>query len=309
MRALAVLTVAACGSSKPSPAAVEVAPALAAAMTEADHERAPWRCSGDLDEPAQEQLTGWKVSGRTLMRTDGELVIGVVADAGGGDPKTIASLGRLHAKLEQAHVTLVLALGGMGATQRELEATLGAVAGPWPVVALPGDLEAVGAEVAAIAALRARGAVVLDGRLVRWIEAPGAVIATVPGAGSPARLVAGDEGCAWTPEDVAALYGDLAAKAGVRIAATTEAPREIIAGEASGELALVPTQAIDIVVHGPTRPVPSADRSGGRDGAHVALSPGTADATTRLPQTTYPAAGLLAIRTGGWSWHPVVDRP
>jgi hypothetical protein len=177
------------------------------------------------------------------------------------------------------------------------------------VVAVPGDLEPVSAEVAAVAALRARGVLVLDGRGVRTIEGPGATIGVIPGAGSEARLVAGADGCAWTADDVSALYRELAALPGLRIAASAEAPRELAGGEPTGELALVPADAqpIDLLLHGPTRPAPTPERHGGRDGAHVGLSPGTADATTRLPQTPDPAGGLLVIRAGAWTWRPLVD--
>ena len=313
MRLLAtsVLALGACGGAAPAPAGPRLGPAIAAVIAAADEVREPWRCSGELEPPPPEQLaSGWALVGRTLTRAgkSRELVIGVVADAGGADPATIAALGRVRAKVAHAHASLVLALGGMGTTEPELEATLGALAGTWPVVALPGDLEGVTAEVAAIAALRARGTIVLDGRLVRWIESSGVAIATIPGAGSAARLVAGADGCAWRADEVTALYGELAARPGLRIAATAEAPREIVAGEATGELALAPGPAIDLVVHAPTRPVPSPPRTGGRDGRRVALSPGTADAAPRVPPTRGPSAGLLVIRGERWSWQPVTGR-
>lgn len=304
MKRLAIVLCAACGGGKPpQSAAPRVANALVAALTAAEQRHAPWRCvAEDLPEPAPGPVgKGWVIAGRSLQRTGGkDLVIGVVADAGGSDPKTIAALGRLRAKLDEANADLVLALGGMGTTEHELEATLGVLAKPGsPVVALPGDLESVAAETAAIAAVNAKGAPVVDGRLVRWIELPDATIGTIAGAGSPLRLAA--DGCAWQPEDVLQLYQQLAAKPGLRIAAAAEAPRERHAGETS----LVPGPAIDLVVHGPTQPAPSPAQSGGRDGARATLSPGTSDATPRLPETRAPAAGVLAIHGASWSWKPL----
>jgi hypothetical protein len=140
---------------------------------------------------------------------------------------------------------------------------------------------------------------------VQWIETPGVAIATIPGAGAVERLVAGDDGCAWAAGDIERIYAELAGKPGVRIAATAEAPRELVAGEPIGELKQ--TATIDVVVHGPARPEPTPDKSGGRDGARASLSPGTADATARLPETRSPAAGLLTIRGNRWTWQPVVD--
>ena len=299
---------AACGSGKPpASAAPRVANALVAAITIAEQRHAPWRCvAEDLPEPAAGPVgKGWELAGRTLRRTGNakDLVIGVVADAGGADAKTVAALGRLRAKLDEASADLVLALGGMGTTQHELEATLGVLAKPGsPVVALPGDLESVAAETAAIAAINAKGAPVVDGRLVRWIELPETTIGTIAGAGSPLRLVA--DGCAWRAEDVLQLYQQLSARPGLRVAATAEAPRD----HRAGEPALVPGPAIDLVIHGPTHPAPSPAQSGGRDGARTLLSPGTADATPRLPETRAPAAGLLVIHGASWSWKPLEDK-
>ena len=116
---------------------------------------------------------------------------------------------------ELARADLVLALGGMGTTQAELEATLGALAdrAPFPIVALPGDLEAVGALSAAIEAMRARGQIVIDGRLIQRIELPGVTVGAIAGAGAASRLVADDDGCAHQAADVAAMFAALTAHA------------------------------------------------------------------------------------------------
>lgn len=315
-KASSALLVAACGSRAAPSAAPAVDRALAAALEAADHVRAPWRCAA-LDTPAlaDEQLaTGgrhWKLSGHSLARTDNDvwIVIGVVADAGDAAPATLAALGGLRAQLDGEKPDVVLALGGMGGTRDELVATLGALAdrASYPVVAIPGDLEPAPAVRDAVAALRTKGDAIVDARLVRWIELPGATIATIPGAGAAARLVSGDDGCGWRDADVASAYGELSQRPGLRVAATAEAPRESNRGDASGELALaaVPAHPIDVVLHGPTRAEPSPARSGGRDGAAIALSPGSADAMPRLPEPHAPTAGILAIHGTSWTWRPV----
>lgn len=302
-----------CGGKKPpASAAPRIANALAAALTAAEHTKAPWRCiAADLPEPAATLPKPWKLAGNALAldSKDKDITIAVIADAGGADPKTLAALGRLRAKLDEAHADLVLALGGMGTTQPELEATLGVLAKPSsPVVALPGDLESVAAETAAIATLATKNVTVLDGRLLRWIDLPDASIALLPGAGSSLRLAAGGDGCAWQADDVLQLYQELAAKPGLRIAALAEAPRDDHAGEPSGEPELAVGPAIDLLVHGPTQPAPSPARSGGRDGTRARVTPGTADATPRLPETHAPAAGLLTLHGATWSWKPLVDK-
>ncbi len=311
----AVLVAAACGgSSPPPPPGAQLAQAIAAALDAAQGQRAPWRCAAP-DGPALADETiavgkrEWKLAGGTMrLAGEGAITIGVIADAGGAAPRTLEALGALRGRLAGADV--VLALGGMGASQAELEATLGALAegAPWPVVALPGDLEPAGAQAAAIARLRARGAAVVDGRLARRIELPGATIATIPGAGSAARLVAGVEGCGYRTSDVAAAMRELTARDGLRILASAEAPRVWVDGEPAGELALTAGAAhpIDVALHGPTAEAATPERAGRRDGSGIALTPGSSDATVRLPGPRRAAsAGLLIVDGAAWRWRPV----
>lgn len=315
---IAALGAAACGGST-SPPGVQLAQAVVAAVDAAQVARVPWRCAA-ADGPALAEETlavgkrAWKLSGGT-MRLDGDagaITIGVIADAGGAAPRTLAALGALRGKLAKAD--LVVALGGMGASQEELEATLGALAegAAWPVVALPGDLEPAGAQAAAIARLRGRGSVVIDGRRARRIELPGATIATIPGAGAAARLVAGAEGCGYRAVDAAAVFAELTKRDGLRIMASAEAPRITVGGEPAGELALTagPTRPIDVALHGPTAEAATPERAGGRDGSATALTPGSSDATTRLPGPRHaPSAGLLVVDGGTWRWKPVAETP
>lgn len=334
-----VVAVAACGGSTSTPPGAQLAQAVVAAVEAAQAVKQPWRCAA-ADGPAlaEETVTvgkhAWKLSGGTMRLEQGAasgtqgaaggdggggggsgdggtITIGVVADAGGAAPRTLEALAALRGKLAAAD--LVVTLGGMGASQAELEATLGALAegAPWPVVALPGDLEPAAAQAAAVARLRAKGGAVIDGRRARRIELPGATIATIPGAGAAARLVAGVEGCGYRAADAAAAFAELTKRDGLRIVASAEAPRIIVGGEPAGELALTagPDRPIDLALHGPTAETAEATpaRSGKRDGAAVPLNPGTSDATTRLPGPQWaPSAGLLSLSAGGtWRWKPI----
>jgi hypothetical protein len=274
--------------------------ALDALLTAADRAHAPWRCSA-LDAPAlvHQQAGTWTLDEHTLSTTKPELRIAVIADAGGSAPATIAALARLRSKMDG--IDLIVTLGGMGTTQAELEATLGTLAGKEPMVVLPGDLEDERAQQAALATLRGKGTLAIDGRQARWITGDGVTLATIPGAGAVERLVAGLEGCAWRASDVAKIYDDLAGRPGLRIALLAEAPR---AGE-TGQVALAPAGAVDAIVHGAGAFTPA--RQGVRDGKKADLSPGTVDASPRLPQTRAPSAGLLVIRGGTWSWKPLLD--
>jgi hypothetical protein len=314
-RSALLVVVAACGGGGSSvPAGERVGPALASALAAATTHQAPWRCAAP-DGPvlADETIAGWTASGHTLTAPGtGDVTIAAIADAGGAAPSTIAALGRLKPKLASADV--VLALGGMGTTRAELEATLGALAdkATHPIIALPGDLEGAGALAQAIAALRARGMAVIDGRLAQRIVLPGATIATIAGASAANRLVAAGDGCAYRSSDVPAAFADLTKAAGLRILASAEAPRVIVGGEPAGELALTPGAGaeIDVVLHGPaaTGTPATKSRTGGRDAEAAALTPGTSDATPRLPGGTHaPTAGILTVHGTSWTWKPIAD--
>ncbi|HEX2691163.1 MAG TPA: hypothetical protein VHN14_31340 [Kofleriaceae bacterium] len=238
----------------------------------------------------------------------GEIAVGVIADAAGSAPETLAALGRLRAKL--THVDLVISLGGMGATRAELEATFVALAehAAWPLVALEGDLEPVPAQTEAIATARRRGAIVIDGRLVQRIELASATIALVPGSGAASRLVAGAEGCLHRAEDVAAAFADLTPRAGLRILASADPPRHTERGEPTGDLAITVSagQQIDIALHGPTNGSATPARRGHRDGTAVPLTPGSIDATPRCPGSRRsPTAGILTLQGSAWTWTPI----
>jgi hypothetical protein len=310
---VALAVVAACSGQSSAPVGARIGPALAAALAAADQSREPWRCAA-ADGPGlpQETLTSrahtWQLGAHAMkLDGDGPVAIGVIADAAGSAPATLAALGRLRGGFAQ--VDLVLSLGGMGASRVELEAVFAALTdrASWPLVALPGDLEPAGAQAEAIAAARQRGAAVIDGRLVQRIELPAATIALVPGAGAATRLAAGTEGCSYGTADVARAFADLTARPGLRILASSEAPRED-GGEPTGELAITVAagQQIDIALHGPTGSAATPARNGKRDGAAVSLTPGSSDATPRLPGPRHsPAAGILTVHGNAWTWKPV----
>ncbi len=312
-----VLVVASCGGgSSAVPLGQRIGPAIDAALAAADHLQTPWRCAApDGPTMSDEKLTigerTWVVTGHG-MRLEGkrDVVIGAIADAGGAAPATLAALGRIRAAFARAD--LVISLGGIGTTQQELEATLGVLAdkAPFAIVALPGDLESATAQTAAIKAMRARGQIVIDGRLARQIELPGVTIATIPGAGAVGRLVAGGEGCGYREADVTAAFTELTAHPSLRILATAEAPRTQQDGEPSGMLALTAGagQQVDIALHGPIDEPASRARAGDRGGAAVPLTPGTLDATPRLPGPAHvPTAGLLTVHGTSWTWKPIAD--
>ncbi len=313
-RVLACCVLSCAGSPPATPVGSRVGPALSAALAAFDQVRAPVPCASPGPKLVDETLKlgkTWKLTGNTIsVAGSGSISIGVIADAGGAAAPTLAALGRLKTQL--ADVDLTLTIGGMGSTQADLESTLGTLAdkAKGPVIAIAGDLEPAPALALAIAKLRARGQPVIDGRLARTIELPGAAIATLPGARSVTRLVAGPDGCVYTAANISAVLGELTPRAGLRILATAEAPRGAANGEASGELAITPgaLHEIDIVLHGPMTEAATSAKTGTRDGSATTLTPGTSDATTRLPARHVATAGILTIDGTSWRWKPLADR-
>lgn len=327
-----VLAAGACGGRASPPAGTRLGPVIAAALAAADDAREPWWCAapGEPGRPAEVIAIGartWHLEGGTLKLDKtarpsglatgrgqappdptGDVAIGVIADAAGAAPATLAALGRLRGRLQR--VDLVLSMGGMGATRNELEAVFTALAdrAVWPLVAIPGDLEPVEDQAAAIATVRQRGVSVIDGRRVQRIELGKLTIALVAGAGASGRLAAGADGCTYRAEDVAAAFADLTPRPGLRILASAEAPRSGAVDEPTGDPALNASagQQIDVALYGPTVNAATPARTGGRDGLAVPLSPGSSDATTRLPGPyRFPSAGVLVVRGDTWTWTPI----
>lgn len=312
--AAAAAALIACREHEAVPAGGRVGPALVAALTAADQAREPWRCAAP-DGPIGREETfaiagrSWRLVGRALaLSGSGDVAIGVVADAAGSAPATLAALGRLQSRFDR--VDLVVSLGGMGATARELGAVFSALAdgASWPLVALPGDLEPVAALTEAIAGARRRGAVVIDGRLLQRIELPGATVGLMPGARAASRLTAGAEGCQYAAAGVTAVVADLAPRRGVRILASTEPPR--VDGEPpTGELAVTARPgAIDVALYAATGEAATAAQRGIRDGSATPVTPGSSDATPRLSaRRRVPTAGVLRVHDGAWTWELVAD--
>jgi hypothetical protein len=223
--------------------AAGIAHALAAGSELSD----PYRCAQLADPPpiAPPPPAAGRVpsvEGRTLtLRRSGkardrEAVVGVVADTRGAAERTLAQARTARDHFARAGVELVLALGGLGDGETDIGEVLAVLAdGPWTVVAIPGDREAIPAHRAAVAALAAGGGAVADGSEIRLVEMDGVVIATFPGAGAESRLVSGAEGCLHDAGDARSLAAELAARPEPRIWAGHAPPRQ--EGDSGSDLA------------------------------------------------------------------------
>ena len=210
-------------------AGVDRALIAAAAMT------APFRCA-DLaaGQPAGVELTAgerrFTSTGHFLSASAGDdrLVVGFVADARGAEAETLAQLERIRAEFTAAGVELVVTLGGMGADRAALSAVLGRLskAAPWLVVAIPGDRESIPEHRAAIAALNADGAALVDGAELRIIEVDGVIIGTFPGVDTREHLGSGSAGCQHSSADANALAALLATRKAPRLWAGYAPPRQ-----------------------------------------------------------------------------------
>jgi hypothetical protein len=139
--------------------------------------------------------------------------------------------------------------------------------------------------------------------------------------------------------DVTAVFADLTSRAGLRILASAEAPRELDPGnrgEPTGELALTAgagqpsdersgiaeggapdgfaggarglPRGIDLALHGPTSGAATPACTGQRDGSATSLTQGSSDATPRSPgPRRAPTAGILALHGNTWTWKPITD--
>ena len=315
----ALVALGACGSgAKPSGGAGNAAAAgLVAAVEHAAATRAPWRCATRSPSTTTGELVAgertWRRAGETLTSADRALTIVAVADARGDASAT------WRERLRAAEPAVVLTLGGLGTTEAEIAASLGALVDPaWLTVAIPGDAEGWPAHRAAVATVAATGAPVVDGADVRLLDGGAAVIATLPGPAHAARLAAGADGCEHDDADAAAIIAALVAAAGARptVLAATRAPQgggaRGVAGVPAGDPGLTAAVAgLTAVVHAPLMPGPTGPGRAGR--AVAVIAAGSLDPVPRFAVDGARAARSLTAVTiddRALTWRPiVVDTP
>lgn len=251
---------AACGGSNSSrESGRAAATGLQAGLEVAAATRTPWRCARSTAPPIR------------IAPQASAPRIGVVADARGADAPTLAALAAIRAAFADAHVDVVIAAGGMGTSDDDLGRTLAALAGPWPIVLVPGDREAMPAVQRAISA---SGGKLVDGAAA-VVTVGGLAFATVGGAPAVERLAAGAEGCTRDRADIDAILGRLRAATTeppvarpARLLITPSAPRgrgassdATVDGIHVGDLDLAAELAaypVDLVVHPEVGPAPAA---------------------------------------------------
>jgi hypothetical protein len=149
------------------------------------------------------------------------------------------------------HVQLVLVLGGMGSTRREIATLLGALTDEWLLLAIPGDRERIADFRGAIDDLEKDGRLVVDGSQIRVVEIDRVAVATLPGESSRLQLIAGGEGCVYSTADAEALAGLLSQRDRVRIWAAHSPPRQ--SGSSGSDLAAEGVHIGDLSLVGAVR--------------------------------------------------------
>jgi hypothetical protein len=187
---------------------------------------------------------------------------------------------------------------------------------PYLVVAIPGERESVAAHREAIAELVASGSRILDGANYRLLRLGAVLVATMPGIAMTANLVAGDEGCEHTADDVSALLGQLAsAKESVVLASyappRAEGPLASDRGAGSihtGETILSPllkSEAVSVILHGMVEGESPLPRGKIRPGqGATSLAAGSLD-----PLEGQSAALLLSISGKKLNWRRIQAIP
>ncbi len=292
--------------------------AAAAAVPSVPHPCARLALAGAAARTFQAGKRSFAIDGDTLraapVRGDRQLVLGVVADARGNHDDTVANVTAARAAFAKAGVELVLVVGGMAERADDLAALVRPLAGgDWPVVLIAGDRERADA---AAGAARALGEPVIDGAAVRFLEADGVVVGTLPGVAPGWPLVPATDGCAREAGDDAALVAALGKRSGVRVVATWAPPRQPGGGAsdltrdgvhvgARGLADALAAGGVALVIHGMVNDAALAGPSRGTvDTAHPrALAAGAIDAVPvdRIPGRVQEApvtGAALIVRVG-----------
>jgi len=252
------------------------------------------------------RLSGHK--SETMDGGDSTLVLGVIADTRGARAATLKRLEAIRKQFDEAGVELVVSLGGLATNAVDIKAVLASIAQPAtrPVLALPGDREAVDQHRQAVAALAKSGANVFDGSLTRFVTSNGVSLGTFPGVAKPSQLIAGPKGCVHTRADADEFAAQLAKKSGVRVWLGYAPPRQIdkdasdvtTEGVHIGERSL--TQAVRksrarVVLHGLVDEAATGSKGASTADKPVILAAGAADSLPSLTRTNKRRTGTALV--------------
>lgn len=157
---------------------------------------------------------------------DGTAKVGALAgleDAGAG---SLAAIGELVGRLRAAQVEAVVVAGGIGSDEASAEAVLAKLAAfEVPVLLVPGTSEPIDDMREALERARTKAPNLVDLGIVRVARLPDFTAVSLPGGAHPHELLAGDEGCGLTDEDVEA-FGALVRERPEALVVSATPPRQ-----------------------------------------------------------------------------------
>lgn len=216
---VAWLASACCSSSQDPPSAEESdlefrrCAVLDASGTE-EASRGPWRYARDGHEL---DVTGPK---------DGVAKVGALAGLEDASGASLAALDELLGRLRAAGVEAVVVAGGLGTDEASAKAVLARLATlEVPVLLVPGTSEPIDAFRDALGEARARAPNLVDMGVVRVARLPDVTVVSLPGGARPHELLAGEDGCGLTDDDVTA-FGELVRERPDALVVSATPPRQ-----------------------------------------------------------------------------------
>ncbi|MBI2894046.1 MAG: hypothetical protein HYY06_10885 [Deltaproteobacteria bacterium] len=243
---------------------------------------------------------------------DGLAKVGALAGLEDAGPASIASIVELAGRMRVAEVEAIVVAGGIGTDEASARAVLAPLARlDVPVLLVPGASEPIEAFRAALASAREKAPNLVDMGVVRVARLPDLTVVSLPGGPRAHELLAGEDGCGLTTEDVAEFGLLVRERPGALVVSATP-PRQrgsaaidigrsgVGAGDPSVTRALAKTRfgVFGYVYESGGR---AADRSGHRAVAEGAwseelfLNVGAADALPRVSNDGALAAGMAAL--------------
>jgi len=137
---------------------------------------------------------------------DGTARVGALAGLEDAGAASLAVLAELIRRFRAANVEAVVVAGGIGTDEASAAALLGQLrALDVPVLLVPGTSEPIDELREALGKVRAAAPNLVDMGVVRVARLPDVTVVSLPGGAHPHELLAGEEGCGLTDEDVEAF--------------------------------------------------------------------------------------------------------
>ncbi len=157
---------------------------------------------------------------------DGVAVIGALAGLEDASPASLSSLRRLLVRMKESSVEAIAVAGGIGTDQASAAAVLALLGqADVPILLVPGASEPIDAFREALEPARQAAPNLVDMGVTRIARLPDVVVLSLPGGPRAHELLAGEEGCGLTTEDIAA-FGTLVEERPGALVVSATPPRQ-----------------------------------------------------------------------------------